>query len=221
MPSIASKPYSAGDVIFECKPIIHCIENDFKSILCDNCLKRSQSLKKCSKCLQMYYCDKECQQMDWKYHKNECKIYRHPKFQMSSSIIIERLLLRLWLCVQFVPNFLTERHQSFDGRDICLKDMRCVLTGIVSDTTTMELFSSLCQHFRDYDLVFESDQLLRWFGMVCNGTTYHFELHNYTDNPSELSYSLFDEPTGAGLYFQNIYSSHSCLPNSDVVTNGI
>ena len=168
----------------------------------------------------MYYCGKDCQQNDWMYHKNECKVYRNPKFLMNSSIIMERLLLRLYLCVKFVPNFTSERHQLFNGKDFCLNEMKCVVSGLVSDTLTMELFSTFCCNFRDYGLDIDCNELLRWFGMLCI-SRYHFELHEYSDNPSELRYSLFEEPTGAGLYFQNLSVDHSCLPNADLVTNGI
>ena len=39
--------------------------------VCFLCLEPSKL--KCSKCLTIQYCSKECQKKDWKIHKNNCK----------------------------------------------------------------------------------------------------------------------------------------------------
>ena len=69
-PIMTSKPLNAGDVVVEDKPLVHIIDYEFKGKFCDNCSKESEELKRCSKCLEMYYCDRNCQTIDWKYHKN-------------------------------------------------------------------------------------------------------------------------------------------------------
>ena len=38
---------------------------------CSYCHKAAE--KKCSACKLFYYCDKDCQKNDWKYHKHYCK----------------------------------------------------------------------------------------------------------------------------------------------------
>ena len=78
IPRESGKDYEPGDLIGNFESLVHCINNKFKSQFCDNCRKRSDQLKKCSKCCQMFYCDKECQQNDWKCHKFECKVMRKP-----------------------------------------------------------------------------------------------------------------------------------------------
>ena len=41
---------------------------------CGFCGKIPEKPMKCGKCLQVTYCDKECQTRDWKFiHKKECK----------------------------------------------------------------------------------------------------------------------------------------------------
>ena len=103
MPAIASKSYRAGDTIYRYEPLFICLKEDFKGKHCDNCLMEDNSLKKCLKCLRMYYCDKNCQINDWKYHKKECKIY--AKFPMDCRSVIERTLLRIFVCLKTDPDF--------------------------------------------------------------------------------------------------------------------
>lgn len=105
MAAKASKEFTAGDVILECFPIVYCIDSQMKSIICDFCLKRTADLKHCSKCHQMYYCNRECQQNDWPLHKSECKVFRNDNFKIELSSTPERLLLRLWLCAKTYPEF--------------------------------------------------------------------------------------------------------------------
>jgi hypothetical protein len=40
---------------------------------CFTCKKDNSELKKCSNCLSISYCSKECQRNDWKRHKLECE----------------------------------------------------------------------------------------------------------------------------------------------------
>ena len=41
--------------------------------LCSKCGKESDTLKKCTACKCVWYCDKDCQNRHWKEHKKECK----------------------------------------------------------------------------------------------------------------------------------------------------
>ncbi|CAG2112524.1 unnamed protein product, partial [Medioppia subpectinata] len=92
-----SKPLSPGDVITQDIPFIHILHDEYKDNYCDNCVQRSDQLKRCAKCLHMYYCSKECQKNDWKYHKNECPLYRR---HWSETLLMDRLFLRIFLSVK-------------------------------------------------------------------------------------------------------------------------
>ena len=47
------------------------VRGDF--LTCDNCGKESDHLSRCSKCMSVAYCSKECQRADWKAgHKSSC-----------------------------------------------------------------------------------------------------------------------------------------------------
>eukprot|EP00729_Bicosta_minor_P023641 gene23641-18474_t len=41
---------------------------------CSHCGKSSASLRRCTGCFRVGYCSSECQQMDWKEHKMDCKM---------------------------------------------------------------------------------------------------------------------------------------------------
>jgi hypothetical protein len=51
------------------------IDSTGKSILkeCGYCRKEVNELKLCSRCKQIYYCNKDCQKSDYSSHKNACK----------------------------------------------------------------------------------------------------------------------------------------------------
>ncbi|XP_064395575.1 histone-lysine N-methyltransferase SMYD3-like [Halichondria panicea] len=64
---------SAGDTIFSALPIAHCSVEETRGTICEHCFNRSESLKKCSRCKFVYYCNSDCQRLDWPLHKTECK----------------------------------------------------------------------------------------------------------------------------------------------------
>ncbi|XP_064395293.1 histone-lysine N-methyltransferase SMYD3-like [Halichondria panicea] len=70
---------SAGDTIFSALPIAHCSVEETRGTICEHCFNTSKSLKKCSRCKFVYYCNPDCQRLDWPLHKTECKGVRSGK----------------------------------------------------------------------------------------------------------------------------------------------
>ncbi|XP_054162171.1 uncharacterized protein LOC128960121 [Oppia nitens] len=115
MPLKSPKVFITGDVIQEFKPIAHIVNNEFKGDFCDNCLKPSTNLKKCKACLQMNYCDKQCQKQDWKsYHKYECGYMSDNNYVFLMSLSTSKLLaLRFYLRYQRCPEFSSQVIQLY------------------------------------------------------------------------------------------------------------
>ena len=226
MPSIASKQFKAGEVVFESKPLLIYVKEEFRDKYCNNCLKKSNSFKRCAKCLKMYYCDKNCQTIDWKYHKKECKIYAEFSFSSVDEISadFQKLLLRLWLCLKNDPKFGAQRYQLMDGSDICLYDikfddlrLRQFLSTKHQDNFMFEIFNKICSDFKAYGLQFDPRDLLHWYGVIQMPIVQTIKYS--TDNPFLLYHSQW--PIALGIYPQISNVSHSCLPNCAIVSNGI
>ena len=69
--------YEPGDDVFKEEPFAYIIKPDYRSYVCDFCIKRYEStddLKKCTKCKFVHYCNVECHKKAWKSHKHECKL---------------------------------------------------------------------------------------------------------------------------------------------------
>lgn len=215
--SIASKAYTAGDVILESKPLIHVVDNEFKGKHCDHCLKESDDLKKCAKCHKMHYCDKECQQNDWKYHKNECKVFRHKNFLMDRTTNDERILLRLWICIQSDPEFASRRHLLADGRQLSLNDIEVDTKKLLRNKEQMEVYKVTLYNFECVDVQLDRQQLLRWFGLM----KYRWAgvpLMWYAAKDLLLKYI---KPVGYGVFIGLYGVGHSCVPNSCQTTYGM
>ncbi|CAO4365279.1 unnamed protein product [Caenorhabditis nigoni] len=63
---------------------------------CNRCLTNTTRLKKCAGCNEFFYCSQECQKMDWKIHKPECKsIQEHGTLASDSMRLAMRIIVLL------------------------------------------------------------------------------------------------------------------------------
>ncbi|CAG2101764.1 unnamed protein product [Medioppia subpectinata] len=164
------------------KPIENIVSKDDSTIF---------HLKRCSKCLQMYYCGRNCQTIDWSFHKNECKAFRGKTIKELDSICLP--LLRLYLRIKNDKTFATERHTLFDGSDVCLNDLKTKVNVNSISVEMMALFAIICKQFQVFGFSFDAKELLQWYGL--------------------MSKTLFSDPMSEALYLQVLPISHSCLPN--------
>ncbi|CAG2103049.1 unnamed protein product [Medioppia subpectinata] len=203
MPVISSKPYIAGDVVFKCKPLLVYIQDKYKGEYCDNCLKPTDQLKRCSKCRQMYYCGKNCQTIDWSFHKNECKVFRENRIDGFHTIFIP--LLRLYLRIKSDKTFATERHTLIDGSDVCLNDMNiAVNVRCISEDVML-----ICGQFKSIGIDFKAEELNRWFKLVLKNTD---NMSRESDNPISFAVAI-----GGAVCPELWPISHSCVPNTAMI----
>ncbi len=176
----AQKAYSSGDVIIRSKPLVHVICAEFKSKLCDFCLSDEKGLKKCSKCKQFYYCDKNCQKNDWFWHQFECHLYENYGKELNSetefdkiqfkSKPIERLLLRLFLLItnnqtigSKVYRLANNKFKSF--KDIDSSRIEDFFVNIENPEID-DLFDYISDRFESFGLRFDYQILLELFYKV-------------------------------------------------------
>ena len=61
-------------------------QNEASAKLCSACDKKSNTLKKCTACKCVWYCDKKCQNKHWKEHKKECKLIKKELDQRGGKL---------------------------------------------------------------------------------------------------------------------------------------
>ena len=94
--------YQKGQEILRCQPFTYIVDHEFRSIVCDYCLKLNESnskpLKKCSACQIVYYCGNRCQKKAWKsHHQRECKGLKNisPNLLFNHDLHVMRIILKL------------------------------------------------------------------------------------------------------------------------------
>ena len=214
IPLQSGKDYEPGDLIANFEPLVHCINNEFKSKFCDNCRKRSDQLKNCSKCYQMYYCDKECQQNDWKCHKFECKVMRNPLWRDKPLEDPPKLYMRWWLSYDGDPSFAATKHPTLNGTEICLND----INGKFEESLfNMSLIGRLFDSFRLYGLKIDRKKFVKWFGLTTKSGIFPVPNICYdVRQPIEET----EQQIGLTVIFQLSLSNHSCVPNAHRFSKG-
>ena len=76
--------YQPGQIALRSRPFVYVTEFSIRSRVCEFCLEfksdEENSLKKCSKCKLVYYCNYDCQKKSWgELHQKECKFLRKFK----------------------------------------------------------------------------------------------------------------------------------------------
>uniref|UniRef100_A0A671MCR1 [histone H3]-lysine(4) N-trimethyltransferase n=1 Tax=Sinocyclocheilus anshuiensis TaxID=1608454 RepID=A0A671MCR1_9TELE len=93
----ALREIKAGEVIHSCEPYAFCIAKDFLKTACQSCLKRGESLSRCSQCKTARYCSAQCQKQAWPDHKRECKCLKRlqPRIPTDSVCLVARIIFKL------------------------------------------------------------------------------------------------------------------------------
>ena len=89
--------YKINEEVLKCQPFTYVVKESFRPTVCDFCFHSGlETLKKCTSCKHVYYCEKSCQINAWKsYHKQECSYLKKctallpDMFQMMGRIILK------------------------------------------------------------------------------------------------------------------------------------
>eukprot|EP00934_Nitzschia_sp_Nitz4_P008491 Nitzschia sp. Nitz4//scaffold168_size48592//19265//20779//NITZ4_007048-RA/size48592-processed-gene-0.47-mRNA-1//1//CDS//3329538315//8481//frame0 len=94
--AVTSKRLQPGAVILRNAPLAHVLHNRREQ--CSTCGIKRESLSRCSRCQQIWYCSRACQAADFPFHKVEC---REPSLLLTSdapestAALLVRTFLRL------------------------------------------------------------------------------------------------------------------------------
>lgn len=185
-------------------PYVHILVQKERSVLCSSCVKRSNNLKKCSKCGVLKYCGVTCQREDWSIHKEECRYLQHvaPKIPLDSVMLMLRLIIK-------------HQKNDFGNSDVSdvmwnrsFKDFKSHKQDIEKDSERMSQFSQIM--FTIQKLVNNNlPPVAEMFDIFCKMT-----INSFTICDGELN------PVGVGIYISPSLIDHSCLPNAVVTFSG-
>jgi len=192
--------WKSGSVIMKAQPFAHVVMQKHKQDRCNFCLKRSDNLKKCGVCTQVWYCGVPCQKKDWKLHKVECKVMKRvPDTPTDSMRLFLRLVLRH---LNGASSVLQEKEESPCIR--CFDNLMSHSDAIKSDTVRYGLFevarTFLLAYTHEVISPPSDSVLLEIFGkMVIN------------------TFTIVDEDlhdVAVGVYNSPSILDHECQPNA-------
>ena len=72
-------------------------------------------LKKCKRCRTVFYCGRDCQKQDWKYHKNSCTVEDLLMIEDSSMTLPSSGKQRMALRVSKIPDKVNVHYYVVNG----------------------------------------------------------------------------------------------------------
>ncbi|CAI9738471.1 Hypothetical predicted protein [Octopus vulgaris] len=201
------KPVAPGEVIYRESPYVHVVSDKELKNHCSSCFKSASSLKHCSRCKLLRYCNSSCQKADWSIHKQECPFFIDVVPEVLSESI--RMLLRIII-----------RYQNGDHTKMISTDpyWKRSFSDLMSHLERMQQDELRCKQFAHVlsilSKVLEGSEVLppvpqlwEFFGkMVINSYSIHDELH--------------ENVIGSGVYLGASYLDHQCCPNAIVSFSG-
>ncbi|KAI1286222.1 N-lysine methyltransferase SMYD2-A [Halotydeus destructor] len=209
--------FEAGDVITECSSYVHSVKDSQKGKFCDHCLKQSESLKRCSKCHEMYYCSRECQQKDWHYvHKlRECSILSTARGKQCSSLDTDfyRLLVRFVLKSYFDSECSAGCFALYDGHSRTIDDLMDHVDDL-KDVTRIRALEEAGRHIVGLPIDLPVDLIVKRAHQL------------FTNSFQIMSENLERKVLGdeyeiaLGLFVECSIFDHSCRPNASQTFDG-
>ncbi|KAK6246155.1 hypothetical protein SCA6_009245 [Theobroma cacao] len=202
---VVSEEIYMGEVIMREEPYV-CIPTS-SDPLCQRCFKSGDALLKCASCNIAWYCGAECQRLDWKLHKLECRaisrlekkwqelVTRTPEIRLMVKLFIRRKLQR----DKVIP---TTPIDNFDLVEAMIDHQSNMESEKLAEYQIMAQIVNHMLQQPELDL----DEAVNIFcKLSCNA-------HAIVD--------IAMEPLGIGLYPVMSVINHSCLPNAILVFEG-
>lgn len=70
--SLTQSSSQIGDILLSLKPHVAALSNEHINSHCSKCFGPGTTLRRCTSCRIVHYCDSKCQSADWHVHKHEC-----------------------------------------------------------------------------------------------------------------------------------------------------
>lgn len=216
----AKKHYKPGEVLRTCTPLVygldlfaplHCslvhtlvpMETKVKGWYCDNCFRYSDKLLRCSRCHFYWYCNKECQTLDWKaHHKHECKVF---KKLYESGIPMSTFQIRLYMTLKAKPELMDKKFYLLDGRQVSWNYFIQYYREPCKDSAFEKILSTFKKYLPDANQQLMEDVCTIFFGNMSVGL---------------LRITRADCAIGYGVYHDTVCIEHSCQPNTAFVFDG-
>ena len=194
--------YELGHEVLRCEPFSYVVYTEFRSTVCDFCLKAktSHSLKKCSACKIVYYCDSTCQKNAWKsHHQDEC--------QYLKTIPNELLSNQVWQILRIILKLQRENTQNWvvmpNGEKRYFDDLMDHYDDILLDTKRLDAFHSvyvILSHSLESKIP-DKHEVLKIYGKIII-------------NAFDIVNDGLTEGIAQGLYLESSVFDHSCSPNA-------
>ncbi|XP_054165101.1 N-lysine methyltransferase SMYD2-B-like [Oppia nitens] len=203
----AEKNYKPYDVVLECPPFVHNINDKYKGQVCDNCLTKSDALKRCSVCNHMFYCDRNCQRNDWRAgHRYECQILKSHYQKLVDEYDLAALLFRLYLIIKADPQIVYKKYDSVGGQQRCFAELMSHRDYILKDEFKVGVIKDIHKRISSCGVELPIDDLVDLFG-------------KYTINSFDLVFTDKFQ-CGGGIFIGASVLDHSCAFNVYVQSVG-
>ncbi|EOY16201.1 Histone-lysine N-methyltransferase ASHR1 [Theobroma cacao] len=199
----ATRDFITGEVIMREEPYV-CIPTSSDPV-CQRCFKSDGTLLRCASCNIVWYCGAECQRLDWKLHKVECRAISRLEKKWQELVTPEiRLLVKLFIRTKL------QRDKVIPTTPI---DNFNLVEAMISHQSDMET-EKLVEYMTKAQIVkqrlqqpeLDQDEAVNNFcKLSCNA-------HAIVD--------IEMEQLGIGLYPVMSIINHSCLPNAVLVFEG-
>lgn len=172
---------------------------------CSHCLRPPESKKLlfCANCEFARYCDKNCQRLSWKFHKNECRRLKKvfPNLPLTEVLFLSRIIDRVLFLEQNGDKYGWQRDRKWS-------DLLGHQDDIRNDEVKYNHFKKIAAKmsvFRKEEMIDEE----KFFDIFCKTTINSHSLHTMAGDEVGMALDL-----GVSAY------DHCCRPNCSLVFDG-